>query len=85
MVVPGLTGVPNKPTEAMNLLVKKIKGRGHGFRSLANYRLRVLLHCGEIQRNAHPATAMRAHSPQLVAKPVVAIPRWSPSARDQRT
>jgi transposase len=62
-----LTGASNGPTEAMNLLVKKIKRCGHGFKSFRNYRLRVLLHCGGIQWNAHPATTMRAHSPQLVA------------------
>ncbi len=61
------TGASNGPTEAMNLLVKKIKRCGHGFRSFANYRLRVLLHCGGIKWNAHPATTMRARSPQLVA------------------
>ena len=61
------TGASNGPTEAMNLLVKKIKRCGHGFRSFANYRLRVLLYCGGIKWNAHPATTMRGHSPQLVA------------------
>ena len=44
-----LTGASNGPTEAMNLLVKKIKRCGHGFKSFRNYRLRVLLHCGGIQ------------------------------------
>ena len=62
-----LTGASNGPTEAMNLLVKKIKRCGHGFKSFRNYRLRVLLHCGGIKWKAHPATTMRAHSPQLVA------------------
>ena len=62
-----LTGASNGPTEAMNLLVKKIKRCGHGFKSFRNYRLRVLLHCGGIKWDAHPATTMRAHSPQLVA------------------
>ena len=61
------TGASNGPTEAMNLLVKKIKRCGHGFKSFSNYRLRVLLHCGGIKWNAHPATTMRARSPQLVA------------------
>jgi len=61
------TGASNGPTEAMNLLVKKIKRCGHGFKSFPNYRLRVLLHCGGIKWNAHPATTMRARSPQLVA------------------
>ena len=62
-----LTGASNGPTEAMNLLVKKIKRCGHGFKSFRNYRLRVLLHCGGIKWDAHPATTMRPHSPQLVA------------------
>jgi transposase len=61
------TGASNGPTEAMNLLVKKIKRCGHGFKSFRNYRLRVLLHCGGIKWDAHPATTMRARSPQLVA------------------
>ena len=34
------------PTEAINLLIKKIKRVGHGFRNFTNYRLRLLLHCG---------------------------------------
>ena len=36
-------GVSNGPTEAMNLLIKKIKRVGHGFRNFENYRLRLLL------------------------------------------
>jgi len=61
------TGASNGPTEAMNLLVKKIKRCGHGFKSFSNYRLRVLLHCGGIKWESHPATTMRGRSPQLVA------------------
>jgi transposase len=61
------TGASNGPTEGLNLLVKKVKRCGHGFSSFKNYRLRVLLHCGGIKWDAHPATTMRAHSPQLVA------------------
>ena len=61
------TGASNGPTEAMNLLVKKIKRCGHGFKSFRNYRLRILLHCGGIKWNAHPATTMRGRAPQLVA------------------
>ena len=61
-----LTGASNGPTEAMNLLVKKIK-RLSGFKSLRNYRPRVLLHCGGIKWHAHPSTTMRARSPRLVA------------------
>ena len=37
-------GVSNGPTEATNLLIKKIKRTGHGFRNFDNYRLRLLLH-----------------------------------------
>jgi transposase len=40
------TGLTNGPTEAVNLLVKKVKRVGHGFRNFDNYRLRLLLHCG---------------------------------------
>ena len=67
ILVHHVTGASNGPTEAMNLLVKKVKRCGHGFKNFANYRLRVLLHCGGIKWNAHPARTMRARSPQLVA------------------
>jgi len=36
----------NGPTEAVSLLIKRIKCVGFGFRDLANYRLRLLVHCG---------------------------------------
>jgi len=36
----------NGPTEGLNLLVKKVKRGGHGFRNFEHYRLRVLLHAG---------------------------------------
>jgi transposase len=39
-------GCSNGPTEAVNLLIKKVKRAGHGFRNFTNYRLRLLLHCG---------------------------------------
>lgn len=42
------TGASNGPTEGLNLLVKKIKRAGHGFRSFPNYRLRILLHAGGV-------------------------------------
>ena len=38
-------GISTGPTEAINLLIKKIKRVGHGFRNFDNYRLRLLLHC----------------------------------------
>ncbi len=59
------TGASNGPTEGLNLLVKKIKRVGHGFRSFRNYRLRLLLHCG-VAWEAPPAR-MRGRSPRLVA------------------
>jgi transposase len=36
----------NGPTEAVNLLVEKIRRVGHGYRRFDHYRLRLLLHCG---------------------------------------
>jgi hypothetical protein len=40
------TGRSDGPTEGINLLIKKVKRVGHGFRNFNNYRLRLLLHCG---------------------------------------
>jgi transposase len=51
--------VSNGPTEAINLLIKKVKRVGHGFRNFTNYRLRLLLHCG-IDWQTPPTTALRA-------------------------
>jgi transposase len=42
------TGASNGPTEGLNLLIKKIKRAGHGFRCFSNYRLRILLHAGGV-------------------------------------
>ena len=53
------SGASNGPTEAMNLLVKKVKRCGHGFRTFEHYRLRVLLHTGGV---AWPA---RPHPPRI--------------------
>jgi transposase len=60
------TGLTNGPTEAVNLLVKKIKRVGHGFRNFENYRLRLLLHCG-VSWKTHRAAPMRARHPRSVA------------------
>ncbi len=60
------TGLTNGPTEAVNLLVKKVKRVGHGFRNFENYRLRLLLHCG-VQWQTRPAASMRGRHPRLVA------------------
>ena len=53
-----VAGVSNGPTEAVNLLIKKIKRVGHGFRNFTNYRLRLLLHCG-VDWQTPPTTALR--------------------------
>jgi transposase len=59
-------GCSNGPTEAINLLIKKVKRVGHGFRNFANYRLRLLLHCG-VTWETHRTARLRARSPRLVA------------------
>jgi len=64
----------NGPTEAMNLLVKKIKRVGHGFRNFANYRLRLLLHCGITWQDQ--ATARLRGQPRSIAQ----SPYGAPSA-----
>jgi transposase len=60
------TGASNGPTEALNLLVKKVKRAGHGFRSFANYRLRILLHAGGVRRPPTKplAPCIRTRSPR---------------------
>lgn len=60
------TALTNGPTEAINLLVKKVKRVGHGFRNFDNYRLRLLLHCG-VKWQTRPAASMRGRQPRLVA------------------
>jgi transposase len=59
-------GVSNGPTEAINLLIKKIKRVGHGFRNFDNYRLRLLLHCGVDWDTIH-AIPIRGRLPRSVA------------------
>ncbi len=59
-------GVSNGPTEAMNLLIKKIKRVGHGFRNVHSYRLRLLLHCGVDWHTPQP-TRIRGRLPRLAA------------------
>jgi transposase len=53
------TGASNGPTEGLNLLIKKVKRAGHGFRSFANYRLRILLHTGGVDWPSTRPTAPR--------------------------
>jgi transposase len=59
-------GCSNGPTEAVNLLVKKVKRVGHGFRNFTNYRLRLLLHCG-VRWQTHRTAKLRGRAPRLVA------------------
>jgi transposase len=59
-------GCSNGPTEAVNLLIKKVKRVGHGFRNFTNYRLRLLLHCG-VRWQTHQTASLRGRSPRLVA------------------
>jgi transposase len=59
-------GVSNGPTEAVNGLIKKIKRVGHGYRNFANYRLRLLLHCG-VTWHTPPVTPIRGRLPRLIA------------------
>lgn len=60
------TGRSNGPTEGINLLIKKVKRVGHGFRNFANYRLRLLLHCG-VQWHTVPTARVRGRQPRFVA------------------
>ena len=59
-------GVSNARTEATNLLIKKIKRVGHGFRNFNNYRIRLLLHCGVDWHTPQP-TPIRGRLPRLAA------------------
>jgi hypothetical protein len=57
------SGCSNGPTEALNLLIKKVKRVGHGFRNFANYRLRLPLHCG-VRWQTHHTARLRGRSPR---------------------
>jgi transposase len=59
-------GISNGPTQAINLLIKKIKRVGHGFRNFGNYRLRLLLHCC-VDWDTIQATPIRGRLPRSVA------------------
>jgi transposase len=59
-------GCSNGPTEAVNLLIKQVKRVGHGFRNFANYRLRLLLHCG-VTWHTHRTARLRGRSPRSCA------------------
>jgi hypothetical protein len=57
-------GCSNGPTEAINLLIQKVKRVGHGFRNFANYRLRLLLH-GGVRWQIHRTARLRGRFPVL--------------------
>lgn len=57
--------ISNGPTEAVNLLIKKILRVAHGFRNFDNYRLRVLLNCGITWH--HQTPTLRGRLPRLAA------------------
>jgi transposase len=62
------TGASNGPTEGLNLCVKKVKRCGHGFRTFEHYRLRVLLHAGDVTWPARPPPPrIRSRPPCSVA------------------
>jgi transposase len=56
----------NGPTEAVNLLIEKIRRIGHGYRRFDHYRLRLLLHCG-IQWPTITTPRIRRRRPRFVA------------------
>ena len=71
---PERTGRSNGPTEGINLLIKKIKRVGHGFRNFANYRLRLLLHCGAVKWQTHQTARVRGRQPRFAARATIAGP-----------
>jgi transposase len=56
----------NGTTEAVNLLIEKVRRIGHGFRSFHNYRLRLLLACG-IRWETPRVARIRGRQPRSVA------------------
>ena len=59
-------GASNGPTEAVNLLIEKIRRLGHGYRNFANYRRRLLLGCG-IEWTTVPTRRIRGRQPAFAA------------------
>lgn len=58
--------VSNGPTECLNLKIKNTKRAARGYRSFANYRLRLLLNHGIIRKD-HQTTRVRSHPPSKIA------------------
>jgi transposase len=61
------TSASNGPTEAVNLLIKKVQRVAHGFRNFHNYRLRLLLVCGNVKWQTHSTARIRGRAPRLAA------------------
>jgi transposase len=59
-------GASNGPTEAVNLLVEKIRRIGHGYRNFTNYRRRLLLGCG-ITWDTVATRRIRGRQPAIAA------------------
>jgi transposase len=60
------TGASNGPTEGLNLVIKKVKRAGHGFRRFDHYRLRCLLHAGGVTWPNRPTPPrIRTRQPPL--------------------
>jgi len=59
-------GASNGPTEAVNLIIEKIRRIGHGYRNFANYRRRLLLGCG-ITWTTVPTRRIRGRKPAFAA------------------
>ena len=59
-------GASNGPTEAVNLLIEKIRRIGHGYRNFDNYRRRLLLGCG-ITWATVPTRRIRGRQPAFAA------------------
>jgi transposase len=56
----------NAKTEAVNLLIEKVRRVGHGYRNWRNYRLRPLLHCG-VKWHTPPTAKIRGRRPPIAA------------------
>ncbi len=60
-----ITGASKGPVEAMKLLIKQVKRAGRGFRSVRNYRLRILLAGG--RRRCETLRSICTRRPRFVA------------------
>jgi transposase len=60
------SGASNGPTEAVNLIIEKIRRIGHGYRNFNNYRRRLLLGCG-IKWTTVPTRRIRGHQAAFAA------------------